>query len=350
MSNLSNISTALTTTLKDSDLHGVTTEFSEIFLDTFLAEGVLKDIPIINTIISLGKTGIKINDTLFLKKILYFISQVNDVPAEEREKVINEIDKSKSYRIKIGEKLLYIVDKCDDHEKAEIIGNLFKAFLKRQIDYDDFLRCTQVIEKCLIDELQWFIFTEYNEYTIESHSEYLSWGLLEFAPFQIDIQERNYGEDDKSTYELSGGYLTLVVSKAGKIIREYLKAYSKEDKYNSISKMTNIEVQHHIDVIILNYLGKENVEKFEKATFKTLAEMTINENLTRDEFIISAGRIMSHHIRGIKRYDNYINKYIKKLSESGKNYDASRWIEFSTGYKKDYDYLDFDTGEFIGEL
>ena len=46
---------------------------------------------------------------------------MNSISADECEKVISEIDNSKKYRIKLGEKLLYIIDKCDDHEKSEII-------------------------------------------------------------------------------------------------------------------------------------------------------------------------------------------------------------------------------------
>lgn len=129
MTSISNLATSLTDTLKNSDLQGVTTEWSEVFLDTLLEDGILKDIPIISSIIGIGKTGMKISEMLFMKKLLYFITQVNEIPAHEREKVISEIDNSKSYRIKVGEKLLYIINECDDHEKSEIMGKLSIAVL-----------------------------------------------------------------------------------------------------------------------------------------------------------------------------------------------------------------------------
>lgn len=339
MSSIKSISTSLTTTLKDSDLKGVTTEWSEVFLDTLLEDGIIKEIPIISTIIGIGKTGIKINEMLFLKKILYFISQVSDITAEEREKVISEIDESQKYRIKIGEKLLYIIDKCDDHEKAEIIGKLFSVFLKGLISYESFVRCSQVIEKSLIDELEWFIFTDYGEYTIETHSEHLSWGLLEFAPFEIDLKEKYNNNDMSNVYELDGGYLSLVVSNSGKIIREHLKAYSKEHKYNSIYKMSNIEIRNHIDLIMLNYLGNKNAEKYETATLKTLAQITINKILTKDEYNTFANRIMMHTSLPIIRYDNYIKEYIQNIVDLGHN--GNRWFEFSAEYKKIHDYFEY---------
>ncbi|WP_157495763.1 hypothetical protein [Flavobacterium sp. WG21] len=338
MSSIKSISTSLINTLKDSDINGITTEWSEVFLDTFLEDGIIKEIPIISTIIGIGKTGVKINEMLFLKKILYFISQLNDIPAKDREKVIDEIDESKKYRIKIGEKLLYIIDKCDDHEKSEIIGKLFSVFLKGSISYESFVRCAQVIERSIINELEWFIFTDYDEYSIETHSEYLSWGLLEFAPFEIDLKEKYSNDDMSHAYELDGGYLTLVVSNAGKLIREHLKIYSKDHIYNSIYKMSQIEIQNHIDLIMINYLGIENAEKYETATLKTMTQITINEILTKEEYLNFTERIIRHSRLSIARYDNYIKEFLQHINYTGTNYN--NWLEFCTEYKKIHDYID----------
>lgn len=227
MTIISSISTALTATLKDSDLQGVTAEWSEVFLDTLFADGLLKDIPIISSIIGLGKTGLKVTDTLFLKKLLYMIARINEIPSKEREKVINEIDQSKKYRIKIGEKLLYIVDKCDDHERAEIIGIMFKAFLERKLEYHHFLNCAKVIEQCQIEELGNFVLAKANSYAIQEYSDYLIWGLVEFEAFNIELQEQNhYGNKE---YRLNNSKLELSPTWAGIKLRELLNEYFEKD-------------------------------------------------------------------------------------------------------------------------
>jgi len=69
-------------TLKNSNLQNIVSDFAELSVDSILQEGVLKDIPIVSTLISLTKVGISINDKLFLKKILYFINNIKDVPVE----------------------------------------------------------------------------------------------------------------------------------------------------------------------------------------------------------------------------------------------------------------------------
>jgi len=52
-------------TLK-TDLSGVSVDYMEIGLDGILEDGLLKDIPVINSIISVYKTGVNIVD-LYLK-------------------------------------------------------------------------------------------------------------------------------------------------------------------------------------------------------------------------------------------------------------------------------------------
>ena len=56
-------------TLKNSNLQNIVSDFAELSVDSILQEGVLKDIPIVSTLISLTKVGISINDKLFLKKM-----------------------------------------------------------------------------------------------------------------------------------------------------------------------------------------------------------------------------------------------------------------------------------------
>lgn len=225
MSELNEISNSLESTLKDTDLQSVTIDLAETFTDSFLHDGILKEIPIIGTIVGLGKTGLKIKDQLFLKKIIYFINEIKNIPAEKREAIITKIDESEQFRIKIGEKLMYIIDKTDDHEKSQTIGRLFKAFLEEKIDYDSFLRCALIVEKTMIDDLDWFVTNTWETGTIEDTGDYINWGVFEMIPLTIDLKEnRDYiHEDEKRTYEISGGEIKTQITYIGKVLRLALK-------------------------------------------------------------------------------------------------------------------------------
>jgi hypothetical protein len=122
---LSSISSALSQTLKDSDLHGLTADVAEAGLDTLFEDGFAKDIPIFGVIYKLARVGLNIRDRLFLKKLQACLSPVAAIPAKERAKMISELESSETNRVKVGEKLLYILEKAEDHESAGIIGDLF---------------------------------------------------------------------------------------------------------------------------------------------------------------------------------------------------------------------------------
>src|SRR5882757_4297819 len=109
-----NIQEAFDTTLKDTNLHGVAIDFSEITIDSLLKDDLLKEIPIVKTLVSFAKLGVNIRDRLFLKKIISFMIELKDKSPSERSIMINKIDDSKEYRVKVGEKLLYIIDSCHD--------------------------------------------------------------------------------------------------------------------------------------------------------------------------------------------------------------------------------------------
>ena len=160
MNEVKKLSNSLEQTLKDSDLQNVTVDLAESFTDTLLSDGLLKDIPIIGTIVGLTKTAISLNDRLLIKKLIYFISELNDIDKEKREKLISDIDNSETQKIKVGEKLLYILDKSEDHLTAKYIAILFKAFLNSEIDYFQFLRCSTIIQRLLIQDLEQFIDTD----------------------------------------------------------------------------------------------------------------------------------------------------------------------------------------------
>lgn len=220
-------SASLTKTLKESDLKDVGVDLAEDLIDSTIQDGVLKDIPILGSLVGLGKTAARVKDVLFLKKVLYFINEVKDIPFTEREKVISEIDNSEKYRLKIGEKLLYILDKADDHEKTLLVGKLFRAFLKQEVNYDTFLRGSVIIDKAIIEDLNWFIENDWEKLSIEEAAEFINWGLFELEPLNIKVKEAGYEHasqwEQKANFAIEGGQLSATITSVGRKLRQHLK-------------------------------------------------------------------------------------------------------------------------------
>lgn len=246
MTEINSIANSLEQTIKNSDLQNVTISLAEAIMDSLMGDGVVKDIPIIGTIVGLGKGTIGIKEHLFLKKIIFFISELKDIPPSKRFEMIEKINCSGNFRIKVGEKLLYIIDKCDDHEKSQITARLFSAFLSEKINYDEFLRAAHIIEGLMAEDLKWFLnngwehedeWEEYDRWNyedgylrIDDVGNIATSGLFEIISPEIRIEDQ---WDHKATekYIVEGSELSVRITDIGKKIKEILENfYIKNEK------------------------------------------------------------------------------------------------------------------------
>src|SRR5690606_4404137 len=154
---MSDISDKLVEVIKDDNFQDTIVDLGETAIDTILEDGILRDIPFLGTIFGLTKATMSIQDKLFVKKILTFLLQLKDTDLEQRRKQIEKIDRDSKYKIKVGEKLLYIIDKCEDNEKAVYLGKLFQCYIEEKLSYEDFLRASKCIELTFLYDLKRFI-------------------------------------------------------------------------------------------------------------------------------------------------------------------------------------------------
>lgn len=182
---------SLLESIKSEGIKDVSYEFGEMIIDSKLEDGILKDIPVIGTLINLNKGRLSIQDRIFSKKILHFLYRLKEVEDEKRIKMIDKIEKSEPDRIKVGEKVLYLLDKADDHVKAEMIGVLFTDMIRDKLNYEGFKRCSDIINKAFLDDLLWFIESDDIIVSTEDSSELISAGLFDL-PYQLKLVNNRF--------------------------------------------------------------------------------------------------------------------------------------------------------------
>lgn len=232
MGEIKKLANSFERTLKDSNLQSVSIEILEVLSDSVMNEGLLKDIPIIGTIVGVSKASLNIKDSLFLKKIVHFITELKNVDLNTRNKIISEIDNSRKFKIKVGEKLLYIIDKCEDHINSQTTAKLFTAFLKEKISYSEFLRSTSIIQKIHLEDLEYFLSDkvelekeiEVQQYEGISEIEFnlINVGLLITETGILNIRDQDDWKMDEK-YIVEGGNITISPTKIGYLIKEILK-------------------------------------------------------------------------------------------------------------------------------
>ena len=141
-------------TIVNADLSGLSVDYAEIIIDSFLKDGLAKDIPIVGTLISIGKLGKGVNEAIFIKKLINFLVNIKDIPASDRRKMIEQLENSETESRSVGETLLLIIHRMDNFEKPKVIGKIFGAFLKGHIRYDEFLRMSAAVDKIFLPDLK----------------------------------------------------------------------------------------------------------------------------------------------------------------------------------------------------
>ena len=226
----------LISALTDPAAEDLGANIAELSLDSLLDEGLLKDIPTIGAIVKLFKIGSTIHDKLFLKKVLMFMKGLKDVSVDKRREMIAKIDDSKDYSSKVGEKLLYIIDSCEDAEKSELMGRLFKAYVEEKITYEDFLQTAKVLSLLSISDFRWLISQKQNyHFDLNKIGEKINTGLfaLKYDDFQVDVTDKEDKSGrpswDKYDTQVSGG-IDVNLSLAGEVIQKVFNPPYKEQE------------------------------------------------------------------------------------------------------------------------
>lgn len=118
----------------------------EVALDNLnLVDGVLKEIPIISSIISAGKLGFTINNILFLNKFMTFIKSSENIKNSQAFDSFREKISDPKQKEKISNHLLELIDKTIVEEKIKIYSKLFDKFVKNEINWERFYILTLTV-------------------------------------------------------------------------------------------------------------------------------------------------------------------------------------------------------------
>ena len=105
-------------TMDKSNL-SVVGDIGEVIIDAAMDDGIFKDIPVIGAIVGASKCIKNVSDVLFTKKLIAFLFELRDTDVHEREEAIAKWESDAKYRIRVGEVLLNMINRCDDTQKAK---------------------------------------------------------------------------------------------------------------------------------------------------------------------------------------------------------------------------------------
>lgn len=140
------------TTIKNSEQAlEIGKDGGEVAIDAILSnefgiDGVLKDIPILNVVVSLCKAGNKIAAYFFAKNMMAFLAEVNTVPIEKRTEFLDGNCADEAGVENVGEVALMILDKLDHPRLAAMLGRAFALMVIGAISVREFNMYAHIIK------------------------------------------------------------------------------------------------------------------------------------------------------------------------------------------------------------
>lgn len=133
-------------------------KLGEVAIDSLIDSGVLRDIPIIGTAISIYKAGNEIAAHIFAKKIASFLSEVEKIPTKERQDFFEGLPEPEGEE-SIGEALLLILEKVDSYTLAKMLGKAFRLLAEGQLSkqsYEIYVHAIKQLNPYLISQIRQF--------------------------------------------------------------------------------------------------------------------------------------------------------------------------------------------------
>ncbi|GHY53030.1 hypothetical protein VCSRO70_3516 [Vibrio cholerae] len=156
-------------------------EYLELAFDSLLDNEIIKTVPIVNLMLFGNNLRSSIKNQLLLKKILLFINSQSDLSTEKRDDFLLQLESNPKEKIRIGEKLILVLDQADDMLKPELIGELFKAFVAQEFDFEIFSRLVDGVNRVPISALSDFLQHDFYSVSTENTVALAFGGFMSFS-------------------------------------------------------------------------------------------------------------------------------------------------------------------------
>lgn len=136
-----------------SEILDVASGLAEVPIDQLIKHG--QDVPLLGTIVSLGRIGYHVRDYLFSRKLMSFYRQLATTPEPERIAFVQRLRDHGDLE-RAGEMLLEVLDKAATTEKAQLLGRLYSYCIVNGLPWTDCERMSEMIAMAYLDDLRYF--------------------------------------------------------------------------------------------------------------------------------------------------------------------------------------------------
>ena len=137
-----------------NDSKDIIEDYLEIGIDSIIDGGILKEIPIVKTIVGVLKVGKNVHDRNLLKQTLVFINEFNrneirqDKIEEYKKRIEND---SKKCEDELG-RIILLLNNFIDREKSIMLSKVFKDYVGQLLNWNEFCEYSEIINRLFIQD------------------------------------------------------------------------------------------------------------------------------------------------------------------------------------------------------
>jgi hypothetical protein len=132
-------------------------DLAEPALDELIASlsdsEILKDVPVLGSVVKLAGIGKSISDRIFLAKVKRFVTAMDPATKEKAHAFGEKLKSEDADAERIAEVLVLALEAINDLDKAPMLAAIFTAFLLGEIDQVEFRRMTAAVDAAMVDDL-----------------------------------------------------------------------------------------------------------------------------------------------------------------------------------------------------
>ena len=173
----------------------------ELGIDSFIEDGVLKEFPIVNTIVSGLKFAKNIYDRNLLKQTLTFIAELNNGTIS-KDKLISYqatiLNNPKKCEEELGRILIYL-NSFMDKEKSIMLSKLFKAYVNQIINWNEFCEYSEIVNRLFIQDIPVLkeVFIDNKDIIDDFDNKYRIDRIASIGLVNLNSSSRYYSEDEE---------------------------------------------------------------------------------------------------------------------------------------------------------
>ena len=131
-------------------------DYIEVGIDSFINDGILKDIPIVKSIVSVLNIGKNVHDRNLLRQTLVFIKEFNSGNISKDKLVAYKSmieNNPKKCEEELG-RILILLNNYIDTEKSIMLARLYRAYINKIINWNEFCEFSEIINRLFIQDIQ----------------------------------------------------------------------------------------------------------------------------------------------------------------------------------------------------